>query len=321
MLSVARSFRTHKLKPLINRDLEQFVVFGEVHSESAGARPIGVQRSRSDGSVIKVNGRRLTSTADLAIELPLLVINSDTFTLLEGSPTVRRHFLDWCVFHVEHGFHEAWKSLTRCLKQRNSLLRSDRMDAQQLEVWTAELVRAGEQVDVYRQHYFERLKPAFERCIDALLVLDGLSLDYYRGWDRQQSLAEQLNNDNVRDCEQGYTHRGPQRADIRIKHHGLNAADTLSRGQQKLLVCALRIAQGYLLSEMTGRRCVYLVDDLPAELDAVHRKALCGLLEKLQCQVFISCVDYRDLINCWSGQEEIKMFHVEQGVVSAVSNS
>jgi DNA replication and repair protein RecF len=91
----------------------------------------------------------------------------------------------------------------------------------------------------------------------------------------------------------------------------------LSRGQQKLVVCALRVAQAQLLLQLSGRKCVFLVDDLPSELDKGHREALCRLLEELETQVFVTCVDYHDLLSCWSDTVELKLFHVEQGTVKA----
>ncbi len=146
--------------------------------------------------------------------------------------------------------------------------------------------------------------------------MDDVRLSYYRGWDKKQALAEVYDKQRERDIQQGFTGSGPHRADLRIRYRGTNAAETLSRGQQKLVVCALRVAQGYLLSEIAGRECLYLIDDLPAELDAAHRQALCGLLERMGCQVMATCIHPDDLMGCWSDDTDLAMFHVEHGVVS-----
>ncbi|EHC65238.1 NADH-ubiquinone oxidoreductase chain G, partial [Salmonella enterica subsp. enterica serovar Minnesota str. A4-603] len=50
--------------------------------------------------------------------------------------------------------------------------------------------------------------------------------------------------------------------------------DTLSRGQLKLLMCALRLAQGEFLTRESGRRCLYLIDDFASELDDARRGLL-----------------------------------------------
>ena len=114
----------------------------------------------------------------------------------------------------------------------------------------------------------------------------------------------------------GHTQAGPQRADLRLKLGANNAADILSRGQQKLVVCALRIAQGHLVSQARRGQCIYLVDDLPSELDEQHRNALCRLLEDLRCQVFITCVDHELLREGWQTETPVALFHVEQGRIT-----
>ena len=318
LLSSARSFRSHKLKPLINNNAEQCIVYGEVCSfHSSHYSAIGVQRSRKETGAIKVDGSIVRSASVLAEKLPLQVINSDTFLLLEGSPSVRRQFLDWGVFHVEHSFHGVWKTVQRCLKQRNSLLRHGRIADAELDVWTDELVRASEQLDSLRKAYLARFSQVFDTCLAKLIQLEGITLSYQRGWDKERSLADVLLANKDKEKEQGHTGSGPHRADLRLRYQGQMAADILSRGQQKLVVCALRVAQGYLLSQLTQRQCVYLIDDLPAELDQYHRRALCELLSDLDCQVFITCVDHRDLNDCGLNPDLVKLFHVEHGNISA----
>ena len=76
---------------------------------------------------------------------------------------------------------------------------------------------------------------------------------------------------------------------------GHAAADTLSRGQQKLVVCGLKLAQGRLMSDMGRGNCLYLVDDLPSELDRQHSESVCRQLNAMKSQVFVSCVSRADV--------------------------
>lgn len=318
LLSAGKSFRSHKPGPLIQQGADQCVAYAEILLANRGYQPVGVVRTRSKlhSVQIKLAGERIGSASVLAETLPLQVIYSDTFKLLEGPPVFRRQFLDWGVFHVEHCYYDLWKSARRCLKQRNSLLRHGRIDRQQLAIWTRELAALGEQMDALRQQYIRALVPVFDRTLAKLTELDGLALSYNRGWDKQLPLMEVLDQQLDRDIHQGFTGIGPHRADLRIRFNTQNAAETLSRGQQKLVICALRVSQGYLLSDLVGKRCVFLIDDLPAELDRDRRKQLCQLLEQMNCQVFITCIDPADLLHCWAENTELAMFHVEHGVIT-----
>ncbi len=319
LLGMARSFRSTRLRPVINRGAEQCTVFGrlQMYGYESGALPVGVSRDiKEDYFQIRVGGDSLRSTSELAKLLPLQVINPDTFRLLEGSPKLRRQFIDWGVFHVKHrDFIPLWKRMQKALKQRNTLLRHGRIKGSELSVWNHEFVKAAEAVDKLRQEYLEKLIPIFHRTLSQLTRLDEVSVSYYRGWDRESLLNDALQSSLERDVNSGYTHVGPQRADLRVKLGKANAVDTLSRGQLKLVVCAMKLAQGFLYSELSGKKCVFLVDDLPSELDAPHRRSLCRLFQEMECQTFITCVEYTALNDCWLPGAEVKLFHVKQGKI------
>ena len=318
LLGLARSFRSTRLTPVIQHEQERALVFGEVRLSDGRLSQLGIARERNGECRIRIDGQNARSAAQLAEVLPLQLINPDSFRLLDGAPKIRRQFLDWGVFHVEARFLGAWQRLQAALRQRNSWLRHGRIDPAAQAAWDRELSLASEAIDEYRRGYIQALKPVFERTLAQLVELPELTLSYYRGWDRERSLAEVLAASLVRDQQLGHTQAGPQRADLRLRIGGHNAADILSRGQQKLVVCALRIAQGHLVNQAKHGQCVYLVDDLPSELDEQHRHALCRLLEDLDCQVFITGVDGETLKDGWRTDTPVAMFHVEQGRITPV---
>ena len=317
-LSVAKSFRSHKLNPLINHDADSCTVFAEIYTDGVGIKTAGVARYRHrvPNVEIKLAGEKLHSVAQLTRHFPLQIINADSYDLLEGAPAIRRRFLDWGVFHVEHSFYSLWQKAHRCVKQRNRLLRlgSNKYSELELATWTDALVQASEALDRQRQQYFNQLIPAFQSCLSHLIKLEGIELTYHRGWDKKRTLAEVLSSQSVTEKAQGHTLSGPHRADWHCRYQGIDAAEVLSRGQQKLVVCALQLTQGQLLAKLTGKRCIFLIDDLAAELDAQHRQTLCELLAQLNTQVFITCIDHNDLTDCWP-QTDLKLFHVEHGRV------
>ena len=324
LLGMARSFRGNSVKSLITHGEVSCVAFGVADAPGVSDTRVslGVQRGIAGEALIKVAGSPVKSVARLVEYLPLQVINADSFELLTGSPSARRQYLDWGVFHVEQRFLEQWQRFQRCIKQRNKLLRHGKIGEQELAVWTRDLASSGAAVGDYRQAYFKQLLPRFRDIVAQLVpaLVEGLELRYHQGWDRHSSYADALQSSQSADIEQGYTHVGPQRADIRVMIDGRVAAETLSRGQQKLVVCGLKLAQGQLMSEQGKGRCTYLVDDLPSELDLEHSRQVCELLASMEAQVFITCVDQADNASVWPDDKvEIAMFHVEHGTVKPVS--
>lgn len=324
LLGMARSFRGSSIKSLITHDEQSCTVFGSTAlgqaagvAESSGLElPLGVQRNRAGEAQIKVGGKAVRTVAALAEQLPLQVITADSFGLLTGAPGARRQYLDWGVFHVEQRFFGQWKRFQRCIKQRNSLLRRGKIPAQELTAWTRDLALAGTSINEYRKAYFQILCPRFKEIMARLAPsLETLELRYQQGWDRQLSYSEALQQGLSADLDQGYTHSGPQRADIKVMSGRHLAAETLSRGQQKLVVCGLKLAQGQLMAQQGRGKSTYLIDDLPSELDQEHSLLVCDLLASMDAQVFITCIDHREIRSVWPEMKELAMFHVEQGTV------
>ncbi|MEH6470402.1 MAG: DNA replication/repair protein RecF [Halopseudomonas sp.] len=315
LLSLGRSFRTSKHKHYIQHQQLNTVLFGRILGE-AGELPIGFQR-QSDGSLkIRIAGEPIDSLATLAELLPIQLINSDTFLLLEGSPSVRRQYIDWGGFHLEPRFLAAWKAVRRVLQQRNSLLKYGKLEPSVRAAWDREFIDRSQELDGYRQAYLDLLLPCFEQLLKQLIELDQLSLHYHCGWDKKRGLDTVLEQGFDRDRSLGFTQQGPQRADLKVKLSGMMAADVLSRGQQKLVVSALKVAQGYLLRQQTQRSCVYLIDDLPAELDRQHRQRLCRLLEQLNSQVLVTSTDREAFAGCWSEHVEVRDFAISEGALA-----
>ncbi|MDO8860101.1 DNA replication/repair protein RecF [Haliea sp. E1-2-M8] len=325
MLGMARSFRQGATRTLIQHGQRDCTVYGmtaDTGTGSASRVPVAVQRTLTGEVQIKLGGQTIRSVAELVEHLPLQVLNAASFELLTGAPAARRQFLNWGVFHVEQRFFAEWQRFQRCLKQRNKLLRHGKLDHSELSVWTRDLAKSGERIHEFRLQYFEALAPRFRTMMEQLSPsLGGLELRYRKGWDRSLNFSEALAASVQADTDQGYTHTGPQRADIKVTASGHSAAETLSRGQQKLVVCGLKLAQGQLMSQKRQGSCVYLVDDLPAELDARHCGLVCDALAGLQAQVFITCVAKADLEHMWPAGLKPALFHVERGAVVELRES
>ncbi|MEJ2043413.1 MAG: DNA replication/repair protein RecF [Reinekea sp.] len=311
LLAMARSFRLARTRTVISHEVEELVVSGQLEAKGQ----LVVRRTTKGQLQIRLQGEQLSSLADLVHLQPLQLVHSDSFLLLEGSPGDRRQFLDWGVFHDSPSFHLDWQRLQKSLKNRNSLLRSGRIDRSELAVWEREYLASAESIDSDRKAYLKGFVPRFHQVLEQLIELPELRIHYYRGWEKNTPLAEVLAQQLERDKKLGYTQSGPQRADMRIKTGKVNAADELSRGQQKLVVCALKIAQSLYLQDKQQQPTLFLLDDLPSELDRHHIEKLGALIEGLNSQVFMTCVDPEPLTYFWKHPDQLRMFHVEHGEI------
>jgi DNA replication and repair protein RecF len=265
VLGRGRSFRTRRLEHLIRHDTERFVVFGEV--EATGRHiPVGVEGSPS-GIRAQIAGTRAPSLADLAVVLPVQIIDPEIHRLIEEGPNRRRRFLDWGVFQLFHvkQFVTHWQRYHQVLRQRNAALRS----GQPLTVvgaWDGDLIRYGGLVTEARSEYVALLAEQAQVLVHSLLGME-LELNYRPGWGKGQSFTESLAHSRNHDLASGVTQVGPHRADLSIRLNGMPVKDRISRGQQKLLAAALLMAQLKLFPEEGSVQPSLLLDDPAAELD------------------------------------------------------
>jgi len=316
-LGRARSFKTSQQRNIINTQSKACTVFAEVYPYPEALKiPVGITRNLGGEVRIKVQGDDVRSVAPLAELLPLQVISPDSFKLIEGGPRSRRQFIDWGVFHVEQDFLGQWQRLNRCLKQRNKLLRRGKIDSRQLTSWDHEFLDLGNNITGQRSAYVDSLTPHFESIISRFSLPGGLKVSFYPGWDQKKGLEQALADQLKRDLDRGYTQVGPQRAELQIEYLGKNVLETASRGQQKIISCALKIAQAQLFSKWSVRKTIFLVDDLAAELDERNRGIILGLLEESRSQVFITAVE-KEALKGMLEKNDSALFHVEQGALKS----
>jgi DNA replication and repair protein RecF len=263
VLGRGRSFRTRRLEHLIRHGADRFVVFAEVDTATRRV-PMGVEGSRN-GIRAQIDGDRPSSLAELALFLPVQIIDPEVHHLIEEGPSQRRRFLDWGVFHVEQSFVGHWQRYTQVLKQRNAALKA-RQPKTVVSVWDSDLVRSGEALSAARARYVSLLSPSAEAICRNLLGME-LSLSYRNGWVKGQTMTEALQLSWQHDLEMGATQVGPHRAELSIRLDGTAVKDRISRGQQKLLAAALLMAQIQLFPEGSPVQPTLLLDDPAAELD------------------------------------------------------
>jgi len=313
LLSLARSFRTNPIQHVIQRDHDTLTVFGRIQGRGGQTTAVGIEKGR-DLTRIRINGQTVQKTSALAAVLPVQIINPDIHRILEQGPRYRRQFLDWGVFHVEHSFLPVWQAYHKALRQRNAALRAQSPSGE-IRYWDTQLIEQGQRLTELRRQYVAALAPWLARYCQALLG-SVPEMQYQSGWAQDLDFQAALEKGFERDRQQGFTHSGPHRADLVLRQDKMPVQNHFSRGQQKLLASAMRLAQIAQFRDVRDQIPVLLVDDLPAELDPDRRARLLSLLVESGAQLFVTATE-AGLIDT-AGCETVKMFHVEHGMVQEV---
>lgn len=311
ILGRAKSFRTASIKTVINEQEKNLLVAGQLMLDQRAIQQLGIQM---DGKQMEIHiDREVThKRSDLAYALPLQMVHPKSYELLDAGPQIRREFLDWGVFNHEPKFLPAWRSYKRTLSQRNAVLKKPRLG--QVNVWDKEMAYYGKVVDELRKQYLVELLPIFTGISQQFINIDNVALSLFPGWDSSKNLQDILLAEQEKDLHYGFTHSGPHRADMLVTIRNRLAKDFVSRGQLKLMVLSLKLAQVQLLANKQAHGGCVLIDDFSAELDKHNRSKLLQYLTKIKCQVFITAAELADFGDL-SPLEDFKLFHMEHGTI------
>ncbi|MGB0513228.1 MAG: DNA replication/repair protein RecF, partial [Wenzhouxiangellaceae bacterium] len=306
VLARGRSFRAGTLGPVIQDGSRSFTVFARTAEPE---HRLGIERLSGRWSG-RLDGAACSRVSDFARRLPLVLIDPENHQLLEGGPPLRRNFIDWGVFHVEHSYLEIWRRYARLLRQRNAALR-DAASPAVLESLERPMADAAETLEQTRKRWVRSLAESLEVLEPALSFrLDSLRLEYRSSCASATEYRETWAANRERDLEQGYTREGPHRAEMVVRSGERPAATRLSRGQMKLAALLLKLAQ-MKQADSAGQVPMLLLDDPVSELDGDHLNRLLGWLERQPGQVWITAVLPPAGVNG-------RLFHVEQGKITSM---
>lgn len=309
ILGRAKSFRSTSIKPVIHFGESHLIVSAQVLQSDGCNLQVGIQLDGTNTD-IRINQQTHQQKSDLAYILPIQLIHPKSYELLDGGAQLRREFLDWGVFNDDKSFLTVWRNYKRAISHRNALLKIKQSNL--LHIWDKEVVYYGTIVNKSRCDYLQKLKPIFFEIIKHFLQLSLIDIEFISGWGLGQNFEEVLRRDVEKDLRYGFTHSGPHRCDFLLKLDNRLARDFVSRGQLKLIVLGLKLAQIQLLTKGNTNQPCILIDDFAAELDNDFRKNLLGFLSSLSCQTFITTNEFCDFGDL-NKISNFNVFHMEHG--------
>ena len=288
-LSRGKSFRSQCIVNIINHCQEELMLKAQLVSGDIDIAA-GVSKNTSGKKVIRFNGKNEKTFKSLTSSLPLLLLDTGTHRHVSSSSKYRRAIIDWGCFYHYPDFSKIWRDYNKALAQRNYALKS----GCDVIGWNDLLVEKAESLNKYRKAYCEDLAHVFKYFWKKFAEnLDEIDFHFFCGWNEDAGLLNELIESINVDLKLGYTRFGPHKMDLKFSIKNNSAFQVLSQGQQKIMIYALTLAQGKLLRDKKDISCIYLIDDLPAELDMFRIKAVLNELIKIDSQVILTAIDYK----------------------------
>lgn len=286
---------------------------------AAGARQPNGGPGRTTRKRIKLNGvpRR---AMDVVGVVKVVLFSPQDIELIAGPPALRRRYLDITIAQIDNHYIRQLNLYNRIVEQRNSLLRriaqegrnpDSREVEEELSYWNEELVRLGSYVVARRDGILRGLSAlARERFAGLTAGNQELAVRYEpgvtsrglreRGGEHDligreglvaRDFQQHLEAERRHEYRRGLSLVGPHRDDFAVALDDMDVGTYGSRGQQRLAVLALKLAEIDLIRQESGETPILLLDDAASELDPAHRGFVTETVERGRLQVILTATD------------------------------
>lgn len=284
------SFRSRLPGEIAQFESDSFFIKGTVAQDNYEQVEIQVGYAKKQ-KIAKIGQSPISSYKELFPYYQIVTLTVDDLELIQGSPIIRRNFIDQAILLANPEFMEPLKRLKQILQQRNALLQKP-FSYESYIIWTRQLWEQSQLIQKMRIAALDRLHVKISRLlVDYFDPSYTLDIQYnYKHIIPNESFEQFLERKKSLLAYESMTKRsdfGAHLDDFSIQFCHKKLKSFGSRGQQKLLVLLIKVAQILDLQE-SGKKPIFLLDDFITDFDKQRLENILTLLRTLQCQLIIS---------------------------------
>jgi DNA replication and repair protein RecF len=254
-----------------------------------------------------VNGvpRRMV---DFVGKLPAVLFWPEHLELVTDSPSHRRKYLDSVLMQVDREYRRNVQSYERGVRQRNKLLELIQEGAasrNQLLFWNQLLIKSGGYITDARS-----------ALIDYINSFQLPAVSYQLLYDKSVISEARLEKYASEEVAAKSTLVGPHRDDMifqkKQKDEYMDLNSFGSRGEQRMAVLWIKLAELSYIQQKCGQRPILLLDDIFSELDEDHKKLVLEIIAKQQTIITSADEDIRDMLEV-ADESALSIIHLPLG--------
>ncbi|MBN1169062.1 DNA replication and repair protein RecF [Candidatus Woesebacteria bacterium] len=260
-------------------DLEVTLTRGEI---TVGENPKKTEKVAKKKLKVNGAGKRLVDFSGI---LKTVLFGPWHLDLVTESPSLRRDFLDDVLSQVDREYKRASLSYSKGLRRRNKILyfiREEEASRSQLAFWDKLLIKNGDYISSKRAEFID--------YVNATPDFNGQ--DFSLEYDKSAISEARLEQYKEEEVAAATTLVGPHRDDLifmlkkgKSKARlpaGRDLSRYGSRGEQRMGVLWLKLAELEFIKQRTEQNPVLLLDDIFSELDHEHRDIVMDVVKNQQ---------------------------------------
>lgn len=305
-LAYTRSFKTRLDADLTRHGQRGYQLKGVFSDHKGVDYEVRLKLESARKKLLSVDHKNLSSRAQIIGKFPLVSLTPEDGELTFGSPENRRLFFNKLLSQVDPQYLDHLLVYARILKQRNAMLQAHASDGKAIDrilIATLDDQRAkvSAQIHAARSKHITEFKRLLYKAYEELEPEKSLKMAFISNvrittGDPENHYRQTYQDSLAEDMRKGITTRGPHRDMFTFFLDTKDLRKFGSQGEHKLVLVAIKFAEGRFLENFLNEAPVFLLDDLFAELD-VKRSLM--IVESLrgEHQIFITATDLADLRN------------------------
>lgn len=289
-LCYLRSFRTHSPAELVQFGKEGFFIKVHLHDQKETTDNDLQVGFTGKKRLVKANQKPISSYKQLMDYYRIITLTEDDLILIKGGPEARRLFLDQALLLSSPDFMPVLKQFRHILENRNAVLKQGG-SRDSYELWSGQLWKTTQVIREYRiqvlaelAHYVNKLVTDYFQ--DTLVI--ELAYEYKKGgyatYEEFMGGNPNLYHEEMRF---GRSLFGAHLDDFSINLYQQKSRLYASRGQQKLILLLLKVAQIKALLLNKGP-VIFLLDDFMTDFDPGRAHILLKILSELGIQLIFT---------------------------------
>jgi DNA replication and repair protein RecF len=311
LCATSKSYRTLNDKEMIKIGKDEGHI-NVKYNKNNRENEIDIHLRKNSNKGIALNKIPIRSLNQLLGNITVIMFSPEDLGLIKNGPKERRKFINIELCQLSSIYYYNIKQYNKVLKQRNNLLkliRNNRSNRGELEVWDVQLLDYGKKVIEERDKFIKEINPIFS---DIHYRLSGnkekMSIIYETNT-TTLTYEKKLKDNREKDIIIGSTSIGPHKDDIKFLINNIDIRKYGSQGQQRTAALSLKLSEIELVKQFLNESPILLLDDVLSELDKNRQKFLIKSLEGIQ--TIITCTGVEDYIKKNINIE--KMYYIKEG--------
>lgn len=221
--------------------------------------------------------------------------------LINGSPSVRRLFMDREISQINVFYLQQLKKFSHLLKIRNKYLKEKLYQNEEFLIYEKEFVECGSYLIEQRNHYLQFMSSFIKNIYQDLFDKEKeLQLQYKTFIEFQNDVTlskiqeefwKEIKKKKEKEIQYGFSMVGPHKDEFIFLLERQDAKLYASQGEKKSIIFSLKLSEIDILSKNKKEMPIVLIDDVTSYFDEERCHSVLQYLYEKKVQVFITSTE------------------------------